>query len=607
FGAKTRTIQSVLVRDWVDLSVATENESGRGSGVPARPDLSAALLYVEIQYANGPSDLYQIPLAISPIESSEIANQYPLSVLTTLTMPTGNALLHDATVLESVRQRLLALIDKNATLAMSTALGPIVLVDTPPAVDETQAAQASIPAATVDGEVMPLPMPVAPVPISAQPGEAAAPPRSTAPAPSAAQRMQTRESPSAGNLFPSAGRLDAHASSLLKEGMPAQHEASRVGSAEQSNTSILYDQKLILKLFRRLQPGENPDVEIGRFLTEVAKFSHIAPFMGEITITPATGEATTVAMLQKLVPNEGDGWAWFLNQLGSFFASVQSQHAPEASERPGWLHTPPVAASLRPLCGAALEGAALLGQRTAEMHLALATQTQDQAFCAEGFGTSDLEQDAARVETQLTQVVEALKAKLSTLDDGLSDLAVQLLARRHDLARRPGELKRLKVAGQRIRIHGDYHLGQTLRTPAIKERGRENAGDFVILDFEGEPARTLTERRQKQSPLKDVAGMIRSFSYAAASGLERARADRREVNAVELAAWARCWENAVTSEFLDAYAKTMASKPELLPQKEQAQALLNAYTLEKALYELMYELNNRPNWLRIPFAGILAL
>jgi maltose alpha-D-glucosyltransferase/alpha-amylase len=208
------------------------------------------------------------------------------------------------------------------------------------------------------------------------------------------------------------------------------------------------------------------------------------------------------------------------------------------------------------------------------------------------------------VEAQLAQVIETLKAKVSSLDESNADLAIQLLARRRELSNRARALGQLNATGKRIRIHGDYHLGQTLRTPAD---GKKSAGDFVILDFEGEPARSLVERRQKQSPLKDVAGMIRSFSYAAYSGLDRYLTDNAGSDAERARSWARCWENLATVEFLRSYTGTMAAKPELLPSLEQAEPLLDAYILEKALYELLYELNNRPQWLRIPFAGILAL
>jgi maltose alpha-D-glucosyltransferase/alpha-amylase len=259
----------------------------------------------------------------------------------------------------------------------------------------------------------------------------------------------------------------------------------------------------------------------------------------------------------------------------------------------------------------ALDGALLLGRRTAELHLALHTPTQDQAFCAERLTSEDLNQDARRIETQLIQALDTLKAKFSALDDPTADLAVQLFSKRRELLARARNIANAEAAGKRIRIHGDYHLGQTLRTEAPSQKNSTASGDFVILDFEGEPARSLAERRRKQSPLKDVAGMIRSFSYAAYFGLDQYLASLPESpsegDADRLTKWARCWEHSVTSEFLRSYGDCIAAKPDLLPSKEQAQILLDAYMLEKALYELMYELNNRPKWLRIPFAGILAL
>jgi maltose alpha-D-glucosyltransferase/alpha-amylase len=164
----------------------------------------------------------------------------------------------------------------------------------------------------------------------------------------------------------------------------------------------------------------------------------------------------------------------------------------------------------------------------------------------------------------------------------------------------------LPTSGLRIRIHGDFHLGQTLR------RGGENeAGDFVFLDFEGEPARPLPERRRKQSPLKDVAGMLRSFSYAGFAALRNftngSIADNRSAGDASLEAWAKAWQNAASSEFLIAYRDTAAASNSLLPDPETSQTLLNAYLLEKALYELLYELNHRPEWLHIPISGILSL
>ncbi len=370
-----------------------------------------------------------------------------------------------------------------------------------------------------------------------------------------------------------------------------------------------------MKLFRRLQAGENPDVEIGRFLTEVAHFPRIAPFLGEIAMTPASGERTTVAMLQELVANQGDGWQWFLEQLNGFFASVAGLPAPPEFLAPSFLNEREPLREAQERFGPSLEAAAILGRRTAEMHLALAIPTSDPAFAAEPFTPADLTRDARRIDAQITSTLEALKAKLSTLKDLTADDAGLLLSRRIDLFARANAITALTAAGQRIRIHGDYHLGQILRTGGSSlgpgmEPGTE-PGDFVVLDFEGEPARLLGERRQKQSPLKDVAGMIRSLSYAAHAGLHQYLADNPEVartsGSDHLAAWALFWQNCTSAVFLRAYRESIAANPALLPSIQQSQSLLGAYLLEKALYELLYELNNRPAWLRIPLAGILSL
>ena len=379
--------------------------------------------------------------------------------------------------------------------------------------------------------------------------------------------------------------------------------SSRVGSVEQSNTSILYGSKLILKLFRRLQPGENPDTEIGRFLTETAHFARIAPFLGELRgelHTPGTSsETTTFAMLQGLIENEGDGWQWTLDELGHFYESCATHPAPHDTGPASLLRIGEIPEAVREHAGLYLEAAALLGRRTGELHLALATPTSNPAFAAAPFTQGDLDADAKRITEQVVNTFDALKRGMSQLTgDATIDAAALVVSRRIDLLGRAQRLATVSPArsGQRIRIHGDYHLGQVLRTK----------GDYVVLDFEGEPARSLAERRSKQSPLKDVAGMLRSFSYAAYAGLYNF-AQRRPDDARNLEPWTILWQNAVSNEFLRAYQSAIEANPQLLPPPRQAQQLLDAYTLEKSLYELLYELNNRPAWIRIPLAGILSL
>jgi maltose alpha-D-glucosyltransferase/alpha-amylase len=396
------------------------------------------------------------------------------------------------------------------------------------------------------------------------------------------------------------GVLVGHQSSAFAEIRGTDPLSARTGSAEQSNTSILYGAKLIMKLFRRLQPGENPDTEIGRFLTETAHFPRIALFLGEITLKSENNEPTTIAMLQGLVENEGDGWQWTLDELSLYYDSVATLPAPQdLGTSPSFLSESESSKPAREHAALYLDAAALLGRRTAEMHLALATLTHNPAFSAECFTTADLVAEADRIDAQLSLTLSALRRGMSQLAETTVDTAALLLSRRIELFARARAIASATPAdaGQRIRIHGDYHLGQVLRS----------RGDYVILDFEGEPARSLAQRRAKQSPLKDVAGMLRSFSYAAYAALNTF-AQRRPDDAKNLEPWATLWQNAVSTEFLHAYQITInETDPNLIPQPAQSQRLLNAYLLEKSLYELLYELDNRPTWVRIPLAGILAL
>jgi maltose alpha-D-glucosyltransferase/alpha-amylase len=546
FGAKTRPIHRIRIANFVTLpsssTVPAQAAAGQTSTLPDPNTLPTALFFLQVAYDEGDPDTYQLPLTLSSGRDLEaISTAAPNSIIATLSTPTGPAILHDATVREDFRQNLLKLIEDQSKLPLgiSDAAGTLTGC--------TSSAYASV--------------------------------RGTDPLP------------------------------------------ARVSSAEQSNTNILFDQKMIMKLFRRIEPGQNPDVEIGRFLTEVAHFPRIPTFLGQIDLNPepqenrvphvsplrhgseapsevrsAPPESTTTAMLQQLIANEGDGWQWTLEDLGRFYESVAGCPPPPESEPATLLADGQIPKEADEKAGLYLAAAALLGRRTAELHLALAIETHDPAFQAEPFTAEDLTLDARRIDTQIHRTLDALRAGMAKLTDLTADDAATLLSRRIELFARAHAITQATPSGKRIRIHGDYHLGQVLRAH----------GDFVLLDFEGEPARSLAERRRKQSPLKDVAGMLRSFSYAAYSGLDQ-YVQRHSDSQRSLEPWARLWQNAACSAFLNAYKQTTAADPTLLPEPIQAQALLNAYLLEKALYELLYELNNRPTWVRIPLSGILAL
>jgi maltose alpha-D-glucosyltransferase/alpha-amylase len=374
--------------------------------------------------------------------------------------------------------------------------------------------------------------------------------------------------------------------------------------AEQSNTSIIYGDRLILKVFRRLGEGINPDLEIGRFLTEKAPLAHIPPVAGFIEYRRGRGEPITLAILHGLVPNEGGAWEYTLDELERYFERVLTAQ-PETEE------VPPPAKSLLDLAedeppqlaidliGPYLESARLLGQRSAELHVALASNLDDPDFVPEPF--SPLYQRAVyhSMRTLTGQVLQLLRGHLQHIPEALRDQAQQLLGLEEAILKRFGAILGRKITGTRIRCHGDYHLGQVLYT------GR----DFVIIDFEGEPARPLSERRIKRSPLRDVAGMLRSFHYAAYAALVNhdASGSVRQEDIAALEPWSRFWHRWVSAAFLKAYLAGAVQVPFLPEGREELQALLDAYILEKAIYELGYELNNRPDWVRIPLQGILDL
>ncbi len=374
----------------------------------------------------------------------------------------------------------------------------------------------------------------------------------------------------------------------------------RRGSTEQSNTSLFYGDRFILKLFRRQQPGPNPDCEIGKLLTEKARFHGVPPFAGEIEYVAASGEAYTLALLQGLVLNQGNGWTLTLEELARYYENCATTAFPEGKDGlAGDLldlagHAPSQLA--RDHVGIALDSAARLGQRTAELHQALASETADPAFAPEPLAASDVLNLLPALRTEAVRVFDLLKDSLAGLPDELIDVAGLVLSRRRQILDSFLLPPEDGMFGQRIRIHGDYHLGQLLQVKT----------DFVILDFEGEPARPLAERRAKLSPLRDVAGMLRSLNYAAYAGLIGYTA-RRPDDWESMEPWARLWERSMGAEFLRAYRHTAQSAAFLPSAEGNFRTLLAIFLLNKALYELSYELNNRPAWVRIPLTGILSL
>jgi len=336
-------------------------------------------------------------------------------------------------------------------------------------------------------------------------------------------------------------------------------------ATEQTNSSVVIERAAILKLYRKLEPGINPDVEVTRFLTIERAFPHVPALLGSIRFEEP-GRVTTAGMLQELVPGAVDAWTYTLDRARDFLSS-----------------------DARPDTTAFAQDARQLGVVTRELHEALASGDPGSEFAPQAASSDD-------VTTWCQAARRTISMAMQTLEGALRDRrvahplradATTLLDRRAEFLQLPASIAgRIGGdAGARTRTHGDYHLGQVLRSANDR---------FLIIDFEGEPARPLAERRERQSPLRDVAGMLRSFAYAAATtGKDDPRAD--------------AWEHVVREQFLVGYFETPGAGALLPRTQANVRHLLRLFEAEKVFYELHYELDHRPDWTWIPMHGISAL
>lgn len=371
--------------------------------------------------------------------------------------------------------------------------------------------------------------------------------------------------------------------------------------AEQTNTSVIYGNRLILKLFRCIEEGINPELEIGRFLTERTAFPHIPQVAGALEYHRRKGKMITLATLQSFVPNEGDAWQYTLDSLNRNFKYVLAhptvQVPPIPEEHLLSLSKEPPALAQEAI-GPYLVSSQLLGRRTAELHVALASAPDDPEFAPEPFSLIYQNSLYHAMRSFTNQTLQLLRERIRELPEELGENARQILDSEDSIIKRFQLIRNRKISAVRIRCHGDYHLGQVLYT----------GKDFVIIDFEGEPARSLSERRIKRSSLRDVAGMIRSFHYAAYSALvQQASLGLKAEDLPALERWTQFWYVWVSSSFLTSYLDGVEQTRLLPDDPGQLRILLDAYLLEKAVYEIGYELNNRPDWLKVPLQGILQL
>ncbi len=351
-----------------------------------------------------------------------------------------------------------------------------------------------------------------------------------------------------------------------------------------SNTTLKIGERLFLKVYRKLQAGTNPELEVGRFLTDVAHFPNIVPVAGAVEYRGDDGTSFTLALLQAFIANQGDGWDYTVNYLVRFLEDRRS-----GAPMPEDAH------------GAYLALMRMLGQRTAELHCALASPTRDPAFAAERITAEDVVAWHERAKAEIAATFE-LVAEPDRLPQALREEGAALLARRQALERHVDALAPSDAAdggattpgGLKTRYHGDYHLGQVL----LKRN------DFIIVDFEGEPARPLAERSVKSSPLRDVAGVFRSFTYARQAALQRCAIGATD----DCSKWGPFlleWEQQSRDIFLKVYDDIVRGCG-LYEDLAQMRPFLALFEIEKALYELRYELQNRPDWAAIPLRSLIA-
>ena len=376
-----------------------------------------------------------------------------------------------------------------------------------------------------------------------------------------------------------------------------------VMKAEQSNTSVVYGDRLIMKVYRRVEIGVNPDLEIGRILT-TTNFLHAPPVAGSIEYVRANGETITTAILQGFVHNQGDAWKYTLEAFDRYLERCRAQPTGREDELiilnepllelvhkeiPTFAHT---------LIGPYLESGVRIGQRTAELHVALANVQNNPDVTPEPFS---LEYRRSRYESMCrlaSQTSSLLKGRLNDMPSDTEQEARLVVNSEPQILDRFRDFFELETSALRIRCHGDYHLGQVLYT----------GQDFVISDFEGEPARPLSERRMKHTPLMDLAGMLRSFHYAPYAALSRQQSKvLAEGDGGRLDLWVRFWSGWISVVFLKAYLAIVGRASFWPGSQEEFQVLLDAHLLEKAVYEIRYELNNRPGWVKIPIRAVLEI
>lgn len=390
-------------------------------------------------------------------------------------------------------------------------------------------------------------------------------------------------------------KVQYHRSESFKD---VSYESSRFMGLEQSNTSIIYNDQYVLKFFRRIFADKNPDYEMSRFLTEIKDFKNTPAYQGSLNIIDADQVNVTIALMQKLVPNKGDAWDFMLKELYGVFENLNHKDISIGDLPTVDMFERLLISDVKPEI---IDWVGLhlllkvqqLAQRTAEMHIVLGSEFEDTAFTPSHFNDDYEVWLKNRLLYQFQNRLNTVENQMHKLDGMALDLAQEFLEKKTLIRKRITNFDWTKLKGERIRVHGDFHLGQILVTD----------GDFYILDFEGEPESTIRDRKVKQPPLKDVAGLFRSFHYAIYATIFN-HPDTFNRTQEELFQAAEILYAYLTSVFLGTYTEEVQNANLNIGYNQERIFILKYCLLEKAVYEIGYELNSRPKWALIPLKGI---
>ena len=389
-----------------------------------------------------------------------------------------------------------------------------------------------------------------------------------------------------------------HKSALLGS---MNYESSRFMGAEQSNTSIVYNETYVLKIFRRIYISTNPDYEINRFLTEVCRFENTPEYVGSVNLSIGEEDNITIGLMQRLIPNQGDAWNYFLKEMDEVFTNLERKKI-KLADIPDTEHYKRI--RLQNIPHQIIDWAGLnlfqkvqqLALRTAQMHVALGSDTRNTSFVPTNFNGDYEVWLKNRLTYQFQNRLNTIENNLHKLEGESMELAKVFLNRKNEIRRRFLDFDWTKLKSERIRIHGDYHLGQVL----------VDHDDFYLLDFEGEPESTIRDRKVKQPPIKDIAGMFRSFHYAIYSVILN-NGSKFPYEREELFVAGEKLYHYICGSFLYTYVDHVQKNNLNIGYTKEIEFLLQYCLLEKAVYELGYELNSRPRWALIPLRGILQI